>query len=52
MPIIFCRPDQIKDEFKSIIDIMMHNFQSLNFNDFTAQVSLRDPDKQAKIYWL
>jgi len=39
----FCRPDQLRDEFKSIIDLILYIFKILNFNDFTAQVSLRDP---------
>jgi threonyl-tRNA synthetase len=44
----FCRQDQLRDEFKSIIDLILYIFKILNFNDFTAQVSLRDPDNKQK----
>jgi len=44
----FCRPDQLREEFKSIIDLILYIFRILNFNDFTAQVSLRDPDNKQK----
>ena len=44
----FCRPDQLREEFKSIIDLILNIFKILNFNDFTAQVSLRDPDNKQK----
>jgi len=44
----FCRPDQLRDEFKSIIDLILYIFKILNFNDYTAQVSLRDPDNKQK----
>ncbi|MFO7622281.1 MAG: threonine--tRNA ligase [Bacteroidales bacterium] len=44
----FCRPDQLRDEFKSIIDLILYIFKILNFNDFTAQISLRDPDNKQK----
>ena len=44
----FCRPDQLREEFKSIIDLILYVFRILNFNDFTAQVSLRDPDNKQK----
>ncbi len=44
----FCRPDQLRDEFKSIIDLILYIFKILNFNDFTAQVSLRDPENKQK----
>jgi threonyl-tRNA synthetase len=44
----FCREDQLRDEFKSIIDLILYIFKILNFNDFTAQVSLRDPDNKQK----
>jgi threonyl-tRNA synthetase len=44
----FCRPDQLMDEFKSIIDLILYVFKILNFNDFSAQVSLRDPDNKQK----
>jgi threonyl-tRNA synthetase len=39
---IFCRPDQLKDEFKKVIDIILYIFKILEFNDFTSQISLRD----------
>jgi threonyl-tRNA synthetase len=44
----FCRPDQLRDEFKSIIDLILYIFKILNFNDYTAQVSLRDPENKQK----
>ena len=44
----FCRPDQLREEFKSIIDLILYVFRILNFNDFTAQVSLRDPENKQK----
>ncbi len=44
----FCRPDQLREEFKSIIDLILYIFKILNFNDYTAQVSLRDPDNKEK----
>jgi len=45
---LFCRPDQLKDEFKSVIDIVLHIFRILDFKNYTAQVSLRDPDNKEK----
>ncbi|MFA8451390.1 MAG: threonine--tRNA ligase [Bacteroidales bacterium] len=45
---IFCTPDQIKDEFKGVIDIIMHIFKALNFSEFITQISLRDPNKPEK----
>ena len=44
----FCRPDQLREEFKSIIDLVLYIFKVLNFNDFTAQISLRDPENKQK----
>lgn len=44
----FCRPDQLKDEFKSIIELVQYIFKALNFTEFTAQISLRDPDNKDK----
>ncbi|HUX56110.1 MAG TPA: threonine--tRNA ligase [Bacteroidales bacterium] len=44
----FCRPGQLREEFKSIIDLILYIFKILNFNDFTAQVSLRDPENKQK----
>ena len=45
---IFCRPDQVKDEFLNVIDIVLYVFKSLGFNEYSAQISLRDPDKKEK----
>ena len=45
---IFCTPDQLKDEFKNVIDLVLHIFKTLDFKDYTAQVSLRDPKKPEK----
>ena len=44
----FCRPDQIKEEFKSIIDLVQYIFKIAGFNEFTAQISLRDPANKQK----
>lgn len=45
---IFCRPDQVKEEFVKVIDLVLHVFKSLGFENFTAQVSLRDPENKQK----
>ncbi|HEY0744364.1 MAG TPA: threonine--tRNA ligase [Chryseosolibacter sp.] len=45
---IFCRPDQVKAEFVKVIDLVLHVFNSLGFENYTAQVSLRDPDNKQK----
>jgi len=45
---IFCTPNQLKDEFKNVIDLVLYIFKTLDFTDYTAQVSLRDPDKPEK----
>jgi threonyl-tRNA synthetase len=45
---LFCREDQLREEFKSIIDLILYIFKILNFNDYAAQVSLRDPDNKQK----
>lgn len=45
---LFCRPDQVKEEFKKVIDLVMYVFNSLDFHDFTAQVSLRDKEDRSK----
>lgn len=45
---IFCRPDQLKDEFKKVMDIISIIFNALDFQNFTAQVSLRDPEDKTK----
>jgi threonyl-tRNA synthetase len=43
---IFCMPEQLKDEFKKVMDIIMKIFRALDFDNYTVQVSLRDPDKK------
>jgi threonyl-tRNA synthetase len=45
---IFCRPDQVKAEFIKVIDLVLHVFKSLGFENYTAQVSLRDPNNKQK----
>jgi threonyl-tRNA synthetase len=45
---IFCRPDQLKDEFKKVIDIILYIFKTLDFPDFTTQISLRDKVNREK----
>jgi len=45
---IFCMPEQLDEEFKKVIDLTLYVFSSLGFEDFTAQVSLRDPEKKDK----
>ncbi|HPF52408.1 MAG TPA: threonine--tRNA ligase [Draconibacterium sp.] len=45
---LFCRPDQVKDEFKKVIDIIFIIFKALSFENYTAQISLRDPEKPEK----
>ncbi len=45
---IFCRPDQLKDEFKKVIDIVFIIFKALEFDDYVTQISLRDPENQQK----
>ena len=45
---IFCRPDQLKSEFIKVIDIVLYIFKALDFNDYTAQISLRDPSDKNK----
>ncbi|MDY0216666.1 MAG: threonine--tRNA ligase [Bacteroidales bacterium] len=45
---IFCRPDQLLDEFKKVIDIVLYIFKTLDFKDFVTQVSLRDPNNKEK----
>jgi threonyl-tRNA synthetase len=44
----FCRPDQLKEEFKSIIDLVQFIFKAVNLSEFTAQISLRDPENREK----
>tara|TARA_X000001036_G_scaffold439150_1_gene489182 strand:- start:951 stop:2897 length:1947 start_codon:yes stop_codon:yes gene_type:complete len=45
---IFCMPDQLNDEFKNVIDLVLYVFNSLGFNDFIVQVSLRDKSNPEK----
>ncbi|MDD3459636.1 MAG: threonine--tRNA ligase, partial [Weeksellaceae bacterium] len=45
---LFCTPDQLLDEFKHVIDLVLYVFNTLGFEDFTTQVSLRDPDNKEK----
>ncbi len=45
---IFCTPDQLKDEFKGVMDIVMIIFKALDFTDFVTQISLRDPNDSEK----
>ena len=45
---LFCRPDQIKEEFCKVIDIILYVFKTLDFKDYVAQISLRDPNNKEK----
>ena len=45
---LFCRPDQVKEEFKKVIDLVLYVFNALGFTDYTAQISLRDPENKTK----
>jgi threonyl-tRNA synthetase len=45
---LFVRPDQVRDEFKKVIDLVLYVFKSLDFPEFTAQISLRDKENRAK----
>ena len=45
---IFCRPDQVKEEFTKVIDIVLYIFKALDFNDYAVQISLRDPNNMDK----
>ncbi|MDQ3394125.1 MAG: threonine--tRNA ligase [Bacteroidota bacterium] len=45
---IFCRPDQVKEEFAKVIDLVLYVFNALGFKNYKAQVSLRDPENKAK----
>ena len=47
---IFCTAEQVEDEFKKVIDLVLYVFKSLGFEDFSAQVSLRDPTKAEKYF--
>ncbi|UKJ05843.1 threonine--tRNA ligase [Solitalea lacus] len=45
---LFCRPDQVKEEFEKVIDLVLYVFKALGFEDYIAQVSLRDPENKDK----
>ena len=45
---LFCRPDQIKEEFCKVIDIILYVFKTLDFKEYVAQISLRDPENREK----
>lgn len=45
---IFCRPDQVKEEFERVIDLVLKVFKTLDFKEYTAQVSLRDKEDRSK----
>lgn len=45
---IFCRPDQVKEEFVKVIDLVLYVFKALGFENYTAQISLRDPQDKGK----
>lgn len=45
---IFCRPDQLKEEFIKVIDIILYIFKTLEFNNYEVQISLRDPNDKSK----
>ena len=45
---LFCRPEQVKEEFKKVINLVLYVFESLGFEDYTAQVSLRDQEDRSK----
>ncbi len=45
---LFCAPEQIKEEFLKVMDIILHIFKALNFQNYEAQISLRDPKNKEK----
>lgn len=45
---LFVRPDQVKEEFCKVIDLVLYVFKALDFKDYTAQISLRDPNNTTK----
>lgn len=45
---IFCTPEQVKQEFKNVIDLVLYIFKTLSFENFKAQISLRDPENREK----
>ena len=47
---IFCTPEQVKEEFGNVIDLVLYVFNALGFDDYTAQISLRDPENTTKYF--
>lgn len=47
---LFCTHEQVKEEFKKLIDMVLYVFTSLGFHDYVAQISLRDPDNKSKYF--
>lgn len=45
---LFCRPDQLQDEFEKVIDLILYVFKTLNMTEYMAQISLRDPNDKEK----
>lgn len=45
---LFCRPDQVKEEFQKVIDLVLYVFKSLDFKEYVAQISLRDKEDRSK----
>ena len=45
---IFCRPDQLQEEFEKVIDLILYVFKTLNMTEYMAQISLRDPNNNTK----
>ena len=45
---LFCRPDQLQEEFEKVIDLILYVFKTLKMTDYMAQVSLRDPNNKEK----
>lgn len=45
---LFCTPEQVKEEFKNVIDLVLYILKTLDFPEFVAQISLRDPEKPEK----
>ena len=47
---IFCRPDQIKDEFKGVLNLILSVYKDFNFKDYSFRLSLRDPENKEKYF--
>ena len=45
---LFCRPDQLQEEFEKVIDLILYVFKTLNLTEYMAQISLRDPENKSK----